>query len=211
MSTVRHVTRFAHRARSGPAALAVVHGTGATDLAKIIDYYVGHAEGVAPHYVIDYDGTRLQFVDEDRIAHHVGYGPEERDLYRAGWDTWSRRIKKAPWRVDAPFAGYASWRARWPAAASPADLVGAELAVNSISIGIELRSPRRRQAAIYYAPQYAELAVLLRELGARHGFPLTRAKVLGHYDCNPISRATVRGDYDPGEAFDWPGLLAAVA
>lgn len=208
---VQHETDFRHRDRRGAAAFAVVHGTGETDLDAIARYYVHHDDGVAPHYVIDYDGTYHQFVDEADVAHHVGYGDARPELYRAGWEVWSRRIKARPWKVDGAYSGYATWRERWPGAASPCDLApGPLLNVNARSIGIELRSPHHRQAKIYYPTQYAALAVLLRNLAAVHGFALTRATILGHYDCDPIGRATTRGDYDPGALFDWPWLMAAV-
>lgn len=212
MPATQHPTAFDHHERGYPAVFAVVHATGDTCLDDIVRFYVESGQGVAPHYVIDYGGEVHQFVAEGRIAYHVGYGPEEADLFRAGWEVWSRRLKAAPWKVDAPAPRYATWRARWPDADSPRDLApGPDLATNHRSVGIELRSPEHRQPAAFFPAQYAALAAVLRDVAGRHGFPLDRAHVLGHYDCNPISRGDARGDYDPGEAFDWPGLLGACA
>jgi N-acetyl-anhydromuramyl-L-alanine amidase AmpD len=85
MNIIHLSTSYRHNHRKNIAKCFVVHTTGDTNLRNIIDYYSSSSEGVSPHYMIDYDGTIRQFVSDDCVAYHAGYGPEQVNLYRSGW------------------------------------------------------------------------------------------------------------------------------
>lgn len=63
-------------ARACAVDCLILHYTGTVDAATAADYYLGRAiDGagrIAPHYMIDYDGTVVQFVDEGKRAWHAG-------------------------------------------------------------------------------------------------------------------------------------------
>lgn len=53
----------------------VLHDTeGDGDAKGVIDYWEGNGTGVAAHFVINTDGTIVQCVPLDKIAHHAGFG-----------------------------------------------------------------------------------------------------------------------------------------
>lgn len=203
MQLVKNLSPVKRPRRDKPITCQVVHTTGDTDLEKIVRYYL---KTIGPHFLIDYDGTITQFVETDRVAWHCGFqgdGPDnEGELYEKGWEVWSRRIDKSPWKVEDPYPGYETWRKRWPDFQSPIELVSGRYP-NFVSIGIEVREPERRQPAKFFDAQYEALAELLKFNAANHQLILDRDHVLGHYDVNPIARCGPEGDRDPGEAFDW--------
>src|SRR6185295_17365458 len=65
----------------------IVHGTGETDLDKLLAYYTA-ADGLGPHYLIEPHGTVRRFVDEDRIAYHAKIDTAEAHLYQLGYAEW---------------------------------------------------------------------------------------------------------------------------
>ena len=53
----------------------VLHDTeGEGDAQGVIEYWDGNERGVAAHFIVNKDGTIMQCVPLDRIAHHSGYG-----------------------------------------------------------------------------------------------------------------------------------------
>lgn len=53
----------------------VLHDTeGNSSAASVVDYWDSNGSGVAAHFVINKDGSIVQCVDLDTIAHHAGYG-----------------------------------------------------------------------------------------------------------------------------------------
>lgn len=53
----------------------MLHDTEGDDNATgVIDYWDGNGSGVASHFVINTDGTIVQCVPIDKIAHHAGFG-----------------------------------------------------------------------------------------------------------------------------------------
>ena len=199
----------------------VIHATGDTDLEKVLAFYANNRRLVRPHYLLDLGGTVYQFTPEDRVAYHAGYqgdGPDnEGVLYRAGWEVWSRRIRKAPWIVQEPFEGYAWWRSRWPNLESPTGrweagtqvspglLAGAN--PNGATVGIECLSPKHRVPEVFTGAQYAVLPKLVVEICGRHDLPVDKDHVVGHQDLNPIGRSDLSGGWDPGVGFDWARVL----
>ena len=61
----------------------VLHDTeGEGDASGIVDYWDGNGRGVAAHFIINKDGSIVQCVDLDKIAHHAGFGDSgHNDLY----------------------------------------------------------------------------------------------------------------------------------
>lgn len=73
------VTTDHHEDRKGGAkpSLLILHYTDTQTLSEAEDYFTGrraHPEGgrVSAHYMIDYDGTVVQYVEEERRAWHAG-------------------------------------------------------------------------------------------------------------------------------------------
>jgi len=53
----------------------VLHDTeGEGDAKGVIEYWDGNERGVAAHFIVNKDGTIMQCVPLDKIAHHAGYG-----------------------------------------------------------------------------------------------------------------------------------------
>lgn len=53
----------------------VLHDTeGTGDAASVISWWDSNGAGVAAHFVVNTDGTMMQCVPLDRIAHHAGFG-----------------------------------------------------------------------------------------------------------------------------------------
>lgn len=53
----------------------VLHDTeGEGDAQGVIEYWDGNERGVAAHFIVNKDGTIMQCVPLDRIAHHSGFG-----------------------------------------------------------------------------------------------------------------------------------------
>jgi N-acetyl-anhydromuramyl-L-alanine amidase AmpD len=200
--------------RPGKPRAVIVHGTGETDLDKLIAYY-SSADGLGPHYLVEPGGTVRQFARETLTAYHCKIDPAEARLYQQGyaeWSCWTWR-KDQPFHVGEEFTGYRTWRDTWrngKGLQSPLDLVtGAH--PNSASIGIELQSLLHPTDAVFTREQYQALAELLTEVSDRHGILLSRDHLLGHYDCSPMRRSTGQGGYDPGEKFNWLYLYDLLA
>lgn len=53
----------------------VLHDTESnSSAASVVDYWDGNGSGVAAHFIINKDGSIVQCVNMDTIAHHAGYG-----------------------------------------------------------------------------------------------------------------------------------------
>lgn len=194
--------------RQDPVRAFVIHGTGQTDLKRVLRYYQS-AEGLCAHYVIAADGTIYQTADERKVAYHAATGKEEAALYRMGWANWSRFAWNdgQPKHLGGEFTGYRGWRETWfeRGYQSPLDLVTAGK-TNSTTIGIELQSLVKPTPKAFTPAQYEALASLLKNRGAAHKIDVRRETVLGHSDTNPLRRCTADGSYDPGYRFDYMHL-----
>lgn len=209
MHFVDSPTRRKLPARPGAIACAIIHSTGNPDVEACLRYYRSD-DGLQPHWMIGPDGAKYRIVDEGLVAYHAALKPEESELYRRGWSTWSTRTWDAPKDrsrdTGAEFPGYRGWRETWLAEAqSPLELVsGAK--PNAVSIGIELVPPQKPTAAVFTPVQYEALAELLADRAPVHGFALDRQHVLGHQDVSPLRRCGRDGGWDPGRGFDWGRL-----
>lgn len=205
--------------RSVEPRVVVIHGSGETDIAKLMDLYT---RSIGPHYLITLDGGIRQFAQEARVAWHCKIEPAERALYATGWNNWCEYIwnkeTNAPEQVGEEFPGYATWRKLWREGHhlnSPLELLtGAKPGdPNNRSIGIELQSPVNRGRFIYTDAQYAKLGVLLCDINKRRPhIRLERGPLLAHSDVSPMRRCTAHaGAYDPGEQFSWNTVFDLVS
>ncbi len=213
MTTIENLSPYKHPDRKSSPKCFILHTTGETHLDKILEYYTGPS-GIAPHYMIDYDGTIHKIVDPDRVAYHAGITQIQAAAYRAGFASWA-----------GIYSGYVTWATRWsfgPSAltgtdstprtrnlASPLNLISGA-SPNRASIGIELRAPVHMHED-FTNEQYSSLIALLLDQGTKYLITLCRDTILGHYDVNPIARCNDNGDRDPGHIFDWDRVLNGVA
>lgn len=202
--------RTGWQARTGPVYGLCWHTTGSgiveqaltrgrDPLEHAVAYYLG-AEFYA-HYVIGWDGTIVQIVDELARAPHVGYG--ERALYLSG-----------EWAQACPRACVAAWRAAWPAFESPAHLMpnASSDAPNNLYVGAEmLPLPTGARASTapapafrgssFTLPQHQAVTMLALDVADRHDFPSgwpRGPRLAGHEDLNPLKRSDSGGGWDPG-------------
>ncbi len=78
--------------------------------ATIVDYWDGADNGVAAHFVVGTDGTIVQCVPLDEIAHHAGYGDAgHNDLYGVVEDGRDDMIGTVPIGSWAPDYGMNAW------------------------------------------------------------------------------------------------------
>lgn len=193
------------RTRTEKIRAFVIHGTGQTDLKKILRFYQAE-DGLCPHYFIASNGTIYQHANEDLIAPHAATGKEEAALYRMGWQNWSRFAWNdgQPKHLGGEFSGYRWWRETWfeRGYQSPLDLVTAGK-TNATTVGIELQSPSKPLPIGYTEPQYRSLADLLANRGKALGIVPNRETVLSHSDTNPLRRCRADGPFDPGYRFSF--------
>ena len=89
----------------------VLHDTeGDGDAAGVVDYWDGAGNGVAAHFVVNKDGSVVQCVSLDKIAHHAGFGDAgHNDLYGVPEDGRDDRMGTVPIGDWAPDYGMNSW------------------------------------------------------------------------------------------------------
>lgn len=101
----------------GCQSYIVIHDTESWgDPSSIIDYWDGNGAGVASHFIVGTDGSIVQCVPLDKIAHHAGFGDTgHNELFDTLDESRDDRVGTAPIGSWAPDYG-----------------------MNSYSIGIEL-------------------------------------------------------------------------
>lgn len=202
MEILRTPAKHHHPRRTEAVTCFVVHSTGSTDAEKVDRYYRTSESGVCPHFLV-LPGEVRQYVDLDRIAYHVGFSKEDARIYGEEEGPWT--LWQGGQQLPVPYAGYDEWFARWPGKRSPLELpTGSH--PNGRSVGVEMLCERGMCAD----SQYELLAELLRETAPRVGITLSRQTVIGHYDADPIARASSRGGTDPGPYFEWERLFRAL-
>lgn len=89
----------------------VLHDTEGDDSATgVIDYWDGNGNGVASHFVVNTDGTIVQCVPLDKIAHHSGYGNEgHNEQYGIVEDGRDDMVGTTPIGDWAPDYGMNAW------------------------------------------------------------------------------------------------------
>ena len=89
----------------------VLHDTEGDDEATgVIDYWDGSGSGVASHFVVNKDGSIVQCVPVDKIAHHAGFGDaghnEQYGIVEDGRDDMVGTMPIGDW---APDYGMNAW------------------------------------------------------------------------------------------------------
>ncbi len=89
----------------------VLHDTeGDGEAAGVVDYWDGSGAGVASHFVINIDGSIVQCVPLDKIAHHAGFGDaghnEQFGITEDGRDDMVGTVPIGDW---APDYGMNAW------------------------------------------------------------------------------------------------------
>lgn len=176
------------------------------------------ADNFCGHYVIGWDGTIAQIVDEALRAQHVGYPGADHQAMLDG--SWAMRV--------AP-ATAALWRTRWPDVAGPAYLFPGT-SPNSIYIGIELvpltgdsgQPMPMTEGLTFTKEQHEAVAKLVSDIADRWKLPInevlnpSRGRLLGHEDLNCLERSDAGGGWDPGALretprFDYDAVRSLIA
>ena len=83
----------------------VLHDTeGSGTASSVVDWWDGNGAGVAAHFIVNRDGTIVQAVPLDKIAHHAGYGDtghnEEFGVEEDGRDDMVGTVPIGSWAPD---------------------------------------------------------------------------------------------------------------
>lgn len=160
------------------------------------------------HYVVGWDGTIVQIVDETLRAQHVGYDIVDHRALLDG--SWVKRVS-----VTAA----ALWKARWPNVHGPAYLFPGT-SPNSVYIGIEM-IPLEDDADInipapmavgltFTKAQHVAVAKLVNDIIDRWNLPANevlsaaKGRMVSHEDLQPLSRSDFGGGWDPGALREVP-------
>lgn len=132
----------------------VLHDTeGDSSASSVVDWWDSNGAGVAAHFVVDKDGSVVQCVPVDKIAHHAGFGDTGHNAFY-GVEDESRDDKVG----TAPIGDWAR-----------------DYGMNSWSIGIEL--VHVGGSGDYPEPQLAALDALIAALDGAYGF---EAPIIDH-------------------------------
>ena len=206
----------------------VIHVTGTDSLTSVKKTFLAD-KSVSAHYLVTKDGEVLQFVPDAFRAFHAGIETTARALYRKGISTWTRYLKYFSWykgypnvsvyvngdlqpvwdKTEAVFVArsdgaawpeYGYFTSRWPGREAPVNFE-VDSDPNNYSIGIETLGfgSKGVDPAVYTLAMYASLRALVSDLCQKHGIPMTKGRVVGHEDVNPIARF----GWDPSSGFDW--------
>ena len=128
----------------------VLHDTeGEGDAASVIDYWDGAGSGVAAHFVVNKDGSVVQCVPLDRIAHHAGFGDTGHNaLFGVEEDGRDDKVGVVP---------IGDW--------------AADYGMNSYSIGIEM--VHMGGSGGYPEAQLAAVDAVIARIDAHYGFQST--------------------------------------
>jgi len=144
------------------------------------------------HYLIGYDGTIYQMLEDDRRGAHVGVSALDRMRYLSG--RWLKRVKARAVEL---------WRSRWKGYKSPQHLYPTK-SPNSCYIGVEmvpLEEPDEDSGLWFTEAQHEAVAQLANDLAKRHGWPENwkeTPRLVGHEDVSPLTRWDNQGGWDPG-------------
>lgn len=210
----------------------VIHVTGTDSLDDVRRTFLAR-NSVSAHYLVGKDGSLYQFVPDAHRAWHAGIDSNTRRIYRRGAAQWTRYLKYFNWygnyptdsgyvdgdlrpvwdQTEAAFvtrAGGGRWAeydyffTRCPGRDAPVNFE-VDPDPNNYSIGIETLGfgAKAPDPQVYPDAMYETLRKLLADLAARYSIPLTRDRVVGHEDVNPIARF----GWDPNAGFEWSRIL----
>ena len=127
----------------------VLHDTESeADAASIVEYWDQAGTGVAAHFIVNRDGSVVQCVPLDRIAHHAGFGDTGHNAFYGVTDE-SRDDKVGTVPIGADMADYG---------------------MNSYSIGIEMAHAAGQD---YPEAQLEAVDALIAYINAYYGFEST--------------------------------------
>jgi N-acetylmuramoyl-L-alanine amidase len=128
----------------------VLHDTESeASASSIVEYWDESAAGIASHFIVNRDGSIVQCVPLDKIAHHAGFGDTGHDALYAVTDE-SRDDKVG----TVPIGSWAS-----------------DYGMNSYSVGIEM--VHRGDGDAYTQEQLAALDKLIAYINSYYGFTST--------------------------------------
>lgn len=83
---------------------------GESDAANVIEYWDGSGAGVASHFVVNKDGSIVQCVPLDKIAHHAGFGDAgHNELFGVEDESRDDKVGTVPIGSEYPDYGMNSW------------------------------------------------------------------------------------------------------
>lgn len=144
----------------------VLHDTeGDGEASTVIDYWDGNGAGVAAHFVVNRDGTIVQCVPLDKIAHHAGFGDTgHNEAFGVTDESRDDKVGTVPIGPDHLDYG-----------------------MNSYSVGIEM--VHSGGSGDYPEEQLAALDALIAYIDAYYGFESTiidhKSWRLGNSDTSP--------------------------
>jgi len=102
---------------------------------------------------------------------------------------------------ESPWSEYSYFLSRWPGRNAPVNFE-VDPDPNNYSIGIETLGFGAQSAdpAVYTPAMYASLRTLVSDLSRKYGIPMTKGRIVGHEDVNPVARF----GWDPSSGFEWP-------
>ena len=125
----------------------VLHDTeGSSDAASVVSWWAGNGNLIAAHFVVNKDGSMVQCVELDKIAHHAGFGNTGHNE-KFGVEDESRDDKLGTTSIGSSYADYG---------------------MNSYSIGIEL--VHVGGSGDYPEAQLEALDALIAYIDAYYGF-----------------------------------------
>lgn len=176
------------------------------------------------HYVVGWDGTIWQVMDENLRAQHIGFPANDREAFLDG--SWEQHLAG-----EGKSKVAALWKARWTNFKSPAHLFPGP-SPNQVYVGIEMipltggdsqPAPLMSNniARKYTDAQHQSVGRLIADIAARWGLPLGevcdpgKGRLVAHEDVNPVERSDAGGGWDPGALrdvprFDWDYLRQQV-
>lgn len=152
------------------------------------------------HYLIGYDGTIYQMLDDNRRGAHVGVSMLQRLSYLSG--RWLRSKNLSTKAI-------ALWLRRWPGYKSPQHLYPTR-SPNSCYIGVEmipLMEPDENTGLWFTPEQHCAARALADDIGQRQGWPedwKETPRLVGHEDISAFTRWDKNGGWDPAGMRDTP-------
>jgi len=241
------------RDRRAHTPLLVFHTTGSGKVVEGLDKgrdpnlflpdYYDEPGADGPHECITYEGFAALVPgadhadadawvirEEEDFAPHAGIGMSAIELYRKGFDVWSKYTWDAKNKTLVPHSTtlerYQTWRKRFPNLQSPLDLLPKGVVnPNECSYSWEMIQPVAKKPGggwktVGFTPRMHDVAAwramervshyhLPRDLEALH------LQIVGHEDLHPIVRTDDWGPWDPGagprKLWDWDLFFARLA
>lgn len=172
-----------------------------TPIDVALDVYINSQNGSngylwgGPGYVLDHDGTLYQLAPDNVLTNHCG-GPNRQRYRNQSWRNIVSATAAQRWDDQWRALGFDDPYDLFPSKTPNRDYVGLEMIPCGDGFGTPMRKGLRFTAA-----QHDAAVKLGRDLGARHGWPISWARtsrLVGHEDVDIIERDDAKGGWDPG-------------